>query len=346
MAASGEVFVSDLLEISAEQLKLRGVIKLKDPENLTDEHMKRLQLLANGLDDSRVLDLEAVNQKLCDLAHIVPTTGKSRLSQSPTPEADDPVTAEEYRLQSLNEEHRAYHSLLQAGGRPSHRPHDDGFDYLNEPQTGIIWYWITTCPFRECIFQEQRAHWEKFREHQDFRRARFWKPRWFGEFARHVALYRQQKGFEGQIDLLLDRKQQSQQQDWAEFQYWEHKKADRLVQRRELDADGIERQEKTLQIAINAGEPAEKIEAIRNHLEILRGRHSGAERDLQRQTVLLNWIDGQLPMIASECQGSLSVTNSTKDYHSPSNSASSGKRKRSTEQTGDVDYSDRRGIIA
>ena len=58
------------------------MIKLKDPENMTAEHMERLKyehfkhssvlhaliwmnrLLVNGLDESRGLDLGAVNEKL------------------------------------------------------------------------------------------------------------------------------------------------------------------------------------------------------------------------------------------------------------------------------------------
>ena len=276
-------------------------------------------------------------RSLSNLTQAAPANSTSRFSLSPTPDANDPVIAEEDRLDRLHWEHKAYHDVIQDGGRPSHRPDDTGFDYLYEPQTGIIWYWITVSASRECVFQTQQWHWQDFRKHQDWRRWRYWKPEWFERFVQEVREYRQKKGLEGGIILLQDRKEQSRLQDWVEFQYWEYKKADGFVKERERYAEGVKRQEKRLQAAIDAGEPAEEIEWIRDHsLALMEGGRGGAEIDLERQSVLLKWIDEQLHIIASECQTSANSTPVLENGPPASVGTSLGKRKRSTDHPGHV----------
>ena len=280
---------------------------------------------------------------LSNLTDVPLASLRSGFSLSPTPDPNDPVIAEKDRLNSLHLEHKAYHDLIQDSGRPSHRPDDSGFDYLYEPQTSIIWYWITVCPSRECILQEQRWHWKKFREHQDWRRWRYWKPEWFERFVQEVKEYRLKKGLEGDIGLLQDREEQSRLQDWVEFQYWEYKKADRLVKERERYAEGVKRQEKRLQAAIDASRPADEIKMIREHsLALQEGARGGAEIELARQNVLLKWIDEQLPIIASESQTSAISAHLSNECQSTSISTNLGKRKRSVNDAGHVKDSRRR----
>jgi hypothetical protein len=96
-------------------------------------------------------------------------------------------------------------------------------------------------------------------------------------------------------------------------------------------------------VAIDECWPVEKIRWIREHtLAITKGRRGGAEIDLQRQNVLLKWIDEQLPIIASECQRSVIGTQATNDCRSASISTNLGKRKRSSDQTCHVKNSRRR----
>ena len=74
--------------------------------------------------------------EFCELRNLTKAASispRSRFSLSPTPDPDDPVLREEDRLDSLYWEHKAYHDLIQEGGRPSYRPNDSGFDYLYEP---------------------------------------------------------------------------------------------------------------------------------------------------------------------------------------------------------------------
>ena len=278
--------------------------------------------------------------KLCSLSNLTqaaPANSRSRFSLSPTPDANDPVIAEQLRQEKLRGENEAYHDLTQDGGQPSHRPNESGFDYLYEPQTGIIWYWITMSASRECVFRTQHWHWQDFRKHQDWRRWRYWKPEWFERFVQEVREYRQKKGLEGDVILLQDRKEQSRLQDWVEFQYWEYKKADGFVNERERYAGEVQEQEERLQTAIDEDQPAEEIEWIRDHsLALMEGRRGGAEIDLGRQNVLLKWIDEQLPIIASECQTSITSKHLPNGCQSSSEGVSLGKRKRSTNQTGHV----------
>ena len=158
-----------------------------------------------------------------------------------------------------------------------------------------------------------------------------------------VREYRQQKGLAGDICLLQDRKEQSRLEDWAEFQHWEYRKADRFVKEMERYAEEVKDEETRLQVAIDEGRPPDKIEWIRQHvIPITKARRGTAKRELERQNVLLKWIDEQLHSIASECQTSAISTNVPNDCQSVSKGTSLGKRKRSTDQIGHVKDSRRR----
>ena len=108
-------------------------------------------------------------------------------------------------------------------------------------------------------------------------------------------------------------------------------------------AEGVKRQEKRLQAAIDAGRPADEIKMIREDtLAIMKGRRGGAEIELERQNVLLKWIDEQLPIMTSECQTSAISTHIPNDCQSASTGTNLGKRKRSANQTDHVKDSRRR----
>ena len=74
----------------------------------------------------------------------------------------------------------------------------------------------------------------------------------------------------------------------------------------------------------------------------MKGGRGTAKTELERQNVLLKWIDEQLPIIASECQMPTISTHVPNDCQSASKGTSLGKRKRSTDQTGHIKDSRRR----
>jgi hypothetical protein len=104
---------------------------------------------------------------LSNLTDAAPANPRSRFSLSPTPDPNDPVIAEKDRLNSLSRENDAYRDLIKDGWQPSHCPSESNFDFLYDAEnhTDIIWYWITVSPRRECILQQQKWRWGKFREH-------------------------------------------------------------------------------------------------------------------------------------------------------------------------------------
>jgi hypothetical protein len=159
------------------------------------------------------------------------------------------------------------------------------------------------------MLREQQYRWERFRVRQDERRKRYWKPEWFEKFALEVQRYRLAKNLELPNTMLLqDRKLQSRLQDWVEYQYIKYKKADKLS--------------KDLDNASNAYE-AEKQNANNDNLPLLKDRLEGAEIDLQRQRVLLKWVDEQIRMIAAE-----SPVPKADDTQRRSTKSTLGKRKR------------------
>nr|POF26277.1 hypothetical protein CFP56_22426 [Quercus suber] len=255
------------------------------------------------------------------------TSSRASSLSSTTPDAEDPVVTEIIRLDSLFSEHEFYHQLIQDGGRPSHRPNDAGFDYLYKPQTGIIWYWISVCVFRECLFQEQHRYWQKFREYQDWRRRRYCEPERFELFVQEVMGYRQKKGLEGDVYLLQDRQKQTRLQDWVEFQYWEYCHADRLL--RSCYAGESSKQKRMLQAVTDTDQPAKKADWTRDHtIAIMERRQGGAGLVFERQAALLEWIDEQFRIIASECQVSAFDLHATDDCRSPLFDRGPGMRKR------------------
>ena len=275
-----------------------------------------------------------------------PTSPRPQSSLSATPDASDPAYIEACFQEHLRGEHRAYHDLIQDGGQPSHRPDDTGFDIINEPgeYAEIISYW--TDNWRDSgrfVFRSQLSRWEDFRGYQDRVRRRFWKPEWFQKQVQFVRRYRQDKGLEGDICMLQNRKEQSRLDDWKEFQFYEYRTADAYMRDMKRAEADYKASEIRLQAAIDANLPAEEIEVKRmfgvGHDEARRGT---AEADLKRQAVLLKWIDEQLPIIASECRQLGPRSETRGDHQSSSTSTHLGKRKRSMKETTDLAISRRK----
>jgi hypothetical protein len=218
---------------------------------------------------------------------------------------------EEVRQYAIRGEHQAYTELLQDGGQPTHKPDNTGSEYLQNSafRTDIISYWIFELRRVEWMLREQRYRWERFRVRRDERRKRYWKPEWFEKFALEVQRYRLAKNLELPNTVLLqDRKSQFRLQDWVEYQYIQYKRADKLS--------------KDLDNASKAYE-AEKENPNKGNLTLLKDRLEGAEIDLQRQRVLLKWVDEQVRIIGSE-----SPAPEADDTERSSTKSILGKRKR------------------
>ena len=276
---------------------------------------------------------------LRDCTQAAPTSPRSRSSLSPTtPDLNDPVNIEALFQENLRGEHKAYHDLIQDGGRPSHRPDDAGFGIFDEPgeYADIISYWTNGWPDSRCIISDQWWHWQKFREYQDRMRKRYANLKHFEKLVQFVREYRKEKGLEGDICLLPNRKDQSRLDDWKEFQFHEYRTADRFIADIERAAKELKTSEEELQAAIAAGRPADRINRIQEQgVGYDKAQRRTAERKLKRHAVFLKWIDEQLPIIASECQLSGIRSESRDEHQSDSVSTHLGKRKRSTEDATD-----------
>ena len=148
---------------------------------------------------------------------------------------------------------------------------------------------------------------------------------------------------EGDIWLLQNRKEQSRLDDWKEFQYWEHKKADGLVKKMEQAAEAEKLSETRLQAAIDAEQPADRIEWIKEQgVARHEARRGTAGIELRRQAVLLKWIAEQLPMIAAECRTSGFRSAAQDTRRSNLISTNLGKRKRSMEDPAQIKDSRRK----
>ena len=167
-------------------------------------------------------------------------------------------------------------------------------------------------------------------------RKRYSKPEWFEKRTQIIREYRKERGLEGDIRLLQDRREQSRLEDWKEFQFCEYRRADGIVKEIELAEEELKVSESRLQAAIAAGQPADEIEWIQQQgVGNEQARRGTAKRESSRQVVFLRWIDEQLPIIASECAVSGNRSEIRNDHQSSSVSTHLGKRRRSTEDMTD-----------
>ncbi len=144
------------------------------------------------------------------------------------------------------------------------------------------------------MFENQLGNWKKFREYQQQVRE---DPANFFQYQQFVRDYRQRKGLEGDVELQRERERQNVLNDWKEFQVYEHQNLGPL----EKD---VRKAEKGLDSAQKRWEGVELSEANKPSWMSDLGWHKGdmgtAKRELARLNVWLEWIEQQLPMIASE----------------------------------------------
>jgi len=146
-----------------------------------------------------------------------------------------------------------------------------------------------------------------------------------------VRQYLREKGLQGDVCLLQNRKEQSRLDDWKEFQFREYRKADGFIREMERAGEDLKVSESRLQAAIDAGRPADKIEWIKGQgVAIHKARRGTAELELKRHAVFLKWMDEQLPIIASDIRSEIGD-----NLQLSSISTHLGKRKRSTEDAMD-----------
>ena len=221
--------------------------------------------------------------------------------------------------------------LLEDGGRASHDPHAFAdFDFIEQHESGIIWYWRSQRAQKEFVVQAQWDRWLAFRRYQDRIRASCEDTEAFTRLVSKIKTYRKAQGLEGDISLFQDRTLQGRLDDWKEFQAWVY--TDNDVPRRALKSLTIQKQalEKRLQVAIDAGKSTDETAAIRKDIRGLEQPWAVNERHFQQSNVLLAWIAEQIPII--EAEEALLHSNSLTDDQPAQQARSSprlGKRKRS-----------------
>ncbi|KAK4974078.1 hypothetical protein LTR66_011091 [Elasticomyces elasticus] len=288
--------------------------KLKDPSNLTAEHLEKLRNLVNGIDKSRPVNMDALNEKLRNIASTPATESISRSSSVETPGPED---WEDYKEDCLREEKEARDALILDGGRPSH-PFDSGFDILKDPgqYAEMISYWTGGWSNEGSgwgIFCAQLGVWRKFRKWQEFQRQDPKDSERFSKYARFVRDYRRKKGLEGDIELHEDPKKQNWLDDWKEYQLYQLRTADRFTRAMKRAEMELELAQKELQAAVEANQPPQSIELIKDFgIAYWQGRKGTAIMDLAEHDILLRWIDQQLPTIAQECG---SFNQGSKPFH-------------------------------
>jgi hypothetical protein len=151
----------------------------------------------------------------------------------------------------------------------------------------IIGYWQSFSSTGDVVLCAQRSNWRKFRASQQNVRDRY-QHNLFSTFVDSVCERRRRHELDGHVQLLLDSQQQSQQQNWIEFQdyhlthhEWLEKKRDRLKEK--LD----DCQKKAGATEMEGSEHSAQNERA------IQGRLEFAERTLRWHEVILGWIERQ-----------------------------------------------------
>ncbi|KAK4980805.1 hypothetical protein LTR28_000788 [Elasticomyces elasticus] len=241
--------------------------KLKDPSNLTAEHLEKLRNIAS-------------------------TPATESISRSSSVETPGPEDWEDYKEDCLREEKEARDALILDGGRPSH-PFDSGFDILKDPgqYAEMISYWTGGWSNEGSgwgIFCAQLGVWRKFRKWQEFQRQDPKDSERFSKYARFVRDYRRKKGLEGDIELHEDPKKQNWLDDWKEYQLYQLRTADRFTRAMKRAEMELELAQKELQAAVEANQPPQSIELIKDFgIAYWQGRKGTAIMDLAEHDILL-----------------------------------------------------------
>ncbi len=186
-----------------------------------------------------------------------------------------------------------YDTLLQMGGRPTRSINPDPGVWdpvkVNVEEVHVLNHWSV----ESGRLQDELDRWRHFREFQQRNRA---KPETFPRYQEHVLKYRQGNGIEGIVQLHLQPEEQTKLDEWKEYQFYEHRKLGRLQRI-------VKRAQETAESARNrfdAAESDESKDAIHDALLIYQGRLRSAELNVERLNELLDWIEGQFPLIISE----------------------------------------------
>ena len=194
-----------------------------------------------------------------------------------TPSIDSEEEIEEARIL----ESRARKELEDDGCPPCYPPNLD-FPLRNPPEKyqAIIQYWKSVDDVVLCY---QKLDWEKFRRLQAIVRRR---NRPFKNFVDEVRERRQRYGLSGHVRLLLNTEQQSQLENWMEFQNRHLKRLEQFEKERDKLKQELEDNQK---LAGDRNTPRPKLGPTR--AEALKRRLKVIERDLKWHHVLLHWIE-------------------------------------------------------
>lgn len=162
-------------------------------------------------------------------------------------------------------------------------PPDLEFPLRNPPEEyeAIIEYWMRD----DVVLCGQKVDWEKFRRDQNNVRNR---NRPFSNFVDQVRERRQRHGLSGRVHLSLNRTQQSQLDDWIEFQNYHLIHLEKFEKERDEFKQKLEDERK---VAGDRTSPRPKFGYTR--AETFTMRLDYAEQKLKSYLVLLDWIEQQ-----------------------------------------------------
>ena len=143
----------------------------------------------------------------------------------------------------------------------------------------IVGYWQSLSSTGDVVLCAQRSDWRNFRASQGRVRSRYRKEQ-FSAFVDEVRERRRRHGLGGGVHLMVDLQQQSQQENWIEFQNYHLKRHEDLEKKR----NGLKKAGDAA--TIGSGRTAQNEEAIQRRLEY-------AERTLRWLKVFLGWTEQQ-----------------------------------------------------
>ena len=151
----------------------------------------------------------------------------------------------------------------------------------------ITGYWKSFSSTGDVILCAQRSDWRKFRAAQQSVRDSY-QHNSFSAFVDNVCERRRRHGLSGHVQLLLDLQQQSQQQNWIEFQNYHLTHHERLEKKR----DGLKKKLNDCQKKAGVTD-VKGSERIAQNERAIQGRLEFAERTLRWHEVILWWIERQ-----------------------------------------------------
>lgn len=151
----------------------------------------------------------------------------------------------------------------------------------------IIDYWQSFSSTDDVVLCAQRSDWRRFRASQVQLRNRYQnKP--FSIFVNEVRDRRRRYGPDVDVHLLLDSQQQSQQQNWIEFQNYHLRHHERLKKQQ----DGLKKNLGDAQKEAGDTNIVGSERAVQNEVAIQRNLEY-TERTLQFHEIFLGWIEQQ-----------------------------------------------------